>query len=296
MRLDPTAYLGTLEASPEELASAITVFPNGGSRVPPRIIAEIRDRNGNLEYQNPRMPYTAIADAGAAETTARMLAAVVDRGTAARLRSLGFTAPAGGKTGTTNDYKDAWFVGFTSSLSGAVWVGFDQPKTIIDRGFGSTLSMPIWAEVMKSANRLGYRADGLRSNHSFTDRRVCRTSGKLAHEGCEHARTAFTITLKENETPEDYCSTHVPSGLDSPASGPPPKATPIDPDAIDSPPADSPPRAQPIEETPPEPTPEPEPAPEPAAPRAVPVEEEEDAVPRAIPVEEEPVPRAIPVE
>ncbi|MCU0795044.1 MAG: transglycosylase domain-containing protein [Akkermansiaceae bacterium] len=302
MRLDPTAYLGTLEASPEELASAFTVFPNGGTRIPPRIIAEIRDRNGNLEYQNPRMPYTAVADENAALTTATMLGAVVDRGTAARLRSLGFSAPAGGKTGTTNDYKDAWFVGFTSSLSCAVWVGFDQPKTIIDRGFGSTLSLPIWAEVMKSATRLGYRADGLRSNLSFTERRVCKTTGKLAHEGCEHARTAYTLTMKENDAPQDYCATHVPENLDDSGAGRPPKATAIDPSAVEvTTTTENAPRARPVEETPaPQPAPQPAPEPEPApadpepAPRALPVQEEE--VPRALPVEEEPVPRAIPVE
>ena len=287
MRLDPTAYLGTLEASPEELASAFTVFPNGGTRIPPRIIAEIRDRNGNIEYQNPRMPYTAVADADAALTTARMLGAVVDRGTATRLRSLGFTAPAGGKTGTTNDYKDAWFAGFTSSLSCAVWVGFDQPKTIINRGFGSTLSLPVWAEVMKSATRLGYRADGLRSNLSFVERRVCRSSRKLAHEGCEHARTAFTLTLKESEAPSDYCATHVPGSFDETNGGSPPKATPIDPDAIVAPATENAPRARPIEESPTPPADGP-------APRALPVPEEEPA-PRALPVEEE-VPRALPVE
>ena len=74
------------------------------------------------------------------------------RGTAASARSLGFKLPAAGKTGTTNDYKDAWFVGFTSSLTCGVWVGFDQPATISSQGYGSALALPIWTQVMSKAS------------------------------------------------------------------------------------------------------------------------------------------------
>ena len=79
---------------------------------------------------------------------------VITRGTASSARSLGFKLPAAGKTGTTNDFKDAWFIGFTSSMTCGVWVGFDQPTTIIPRGYGSALALPIWTQVMmKAADR-----------------------------------------------------------------------------------------------------------------------------------------------
>jgi len=76
---------------------------------------------------------------------------VLQHGTAASARSLGWTKPAAGKTGTTNDYHDAWFVGYTKSLTCGVWVGLDQPQTIIAKGYGAALALPIWIDVMNAA-------------------------------------------------------------------------------------------------------------------------------------------------
>ncbi len=266
---DPTSYLGTIEASPEEVASAYTIFPNGGQRFPPRIISEIRDRNGEVQYSNPRISYQACGH-GAAWTTSKILGEVIDRGTGASVRRLGFSKPCGGKTGTTNDYKDAWFAGFTSSLTCAVWVGFDQPKKTIDRGYGSVLALPVWTEVMKTADRLGYQSEGLRSQLSFTEVRLCRVSGKRATEGCEAAGEAYTDSVPRDLLParNAVCTDH--EGTPSVTGGKPPKATPIEPGAA--------PRAEPVT---------------PATPRAIPVEPTRP--PRAQPVEE-PVRRAIPVE
>ena len=80
-----------------------------------------------------------------------MLSDVVNFGTAYRARQEGFTHPAAGKTGTTNDYVDAWFVGFTPHLVTGVWVGFDKPRTIIANGFAGELAVPMWARFMKQA-------------------------------------------------------------------------------------------------------------------------------------------------
>ena len=90
------------------------------------------------------------------ETTAflmaSMLADVIDAGTANRARALGFKLPAAGKTGTTNDFVDAWFVGFTPSLVAGVWVGFDTPRTIVKNGFAGQLAVPMWTSFMKSGH------------------------------------------------------------------------------------------------------------------------------------------------
>ncbi|MGB1128834.1 MAG: PBP1A family penicillin-binding protein [Haloferula sp.] len=282
MRKDPSAYLGTLEASPEELTSAFTVFPNGGKRLPPRIITEIRDRNGEIKYSNPQISYQAVRS-GAAWTTSKILYEVIERGTGASVKRQGFTKPCGGKTGTTNDYKDAWFVGFTSSLTCSVWVGFDQPKKIINRGYGSVLALPVWAQTMKTAERLGYRAHGLRSTQSFTECRLCRTSGKRATEACEAAGTAYTDSVPMDIVPpaDALCPTH--TGMPSGAPRNPPKAKPVDEDV----PIEPVPRALPVDQGIPRALPVHE-----TAPRAVPIDE---PAPRALPVRE-PAPRAIPIE
>src|SRR5205085_12612055 len=91
--------------------------------------------------------------------TSRLMEEVLTQGTAASARSLGLKLPAAGKTGTTNDYKDAWFIGYTSALTCGVWVGFDQPITIIPRGYGAALALPVWVQVInKSATRYSSRA------------------------------------------------------------------------------------------------------------------------------------------
>src|SRR5207237_10572740 len=86
-------------------------------------------------------------DPGAAWMTSELMEEVLTHGTAASARSLGFKLPAAGKTGTTNDYKDAWFLGYTTALTCGVWVGFDQPTTIIPRGYGAALASPVVVQV-----------------------------------------------------------------------------------------------------------------------------------------------------
>src|SRR5439155_27269159 len=90
--------------------------------------------------------------------TTSILQEVLDHGTAASAHSLGWNKPAAGKTGTTNDYKDAWFVGYTKSLTCGVWVGLDHPQTIMSRGYGATLALPIWIDAMNAASPQKYPA------------------------------------------------------------------------------------------------------------------------------------------
>ncbi len=253
---DPTAYLGTLDASPTELASAYTVFPNRGVRYRPYLIAEIRDRDGNKLYppgDTPAMAYEATRS-GSSWTVSRILRKVMERGTGASVRRLGFHKPCAGKTGTTNDYRDAWFAGYTSSLTGVVWVGLDTPKRTIYRGYGSVLSLPVWAEVMKIADRLGYVAEGLDSQLSFIDCRLCRSSGKRATAGCEDAGEAYNDSVPVDLVPaeSDLCPVHPARARAVEEHGSPPKAKPIG-EAGAAPPAAvpvdeaSPPRAVPVD-------------------------------------------------
>ena len=205
----PVSFLGSWEATPWEVASAYTIFPNDGVRFRPYLISQIKDRDGNILYATPTLSYPA-AKSGSAWSVSRILNEVATRGTAASVKRLGFDKPCGGKTGTTNDFVDAWFSGYTSTLTCTVWTGFDQPKKIIDRGYGSTLSLPVWVEIMKTADRLGYKAGALNSKVNLVSMELCHLSGKRATAGCREALTAYSdqipadIALPAN----DLCPIH----------------------------------------------------------------------------------------
>ncbi len=207
----PTIYLGTWEASPLEVAGAYTAFANGGVRPTPYIIESITDSEGRIIWQNPHSAYRIYS-----QKTANAISAVLQQitkpgGTAGSMQRLGFTAPAGGKTGTTNAYRNAWFCGFTSDITAAVWVGFDRPTTIADRAYGGTIALPIWVSAMKQAQRLGYHMGPIRQTAAGQRNRgvrLCRTSGGLAHAGCEYRRTAYTETMTDITKPRSFCTEH----------------------------------------------------------------------------------------
>jgi penicillin-binding protein 1A len=139
--------LGAAEATLEEVTSAFTVFPNNGVRCLPFFVKRVEDFNGlTLEEHQHR-----VEEVIAPETASKllyMLRQVIQRGTGAPA-SREIKHPMGGKTGTTNDYTDSWFVGFTPSLSAGVWAGHDEKKTLGNRVYGATLALPIWIDFMK---------------------------------------------------------------------------------------------------------------------------------------------------
>src|SRR5207253_6922006 len=146
-------------------------------------------------------------DPSAAWMTSELMEQVLTRGTAASARSLGFTLPAAGKTGTTNDYKDAWFVGYTTTLTTGVWVGFDQPVTIIPHGYGAALALPVWVQVMnKAAQR--YPPAPLQPTMPMEHAMVCSLSNHLATTGCQTAGTAYDIDLPVDRVPTQACEIH----------------------------------------------------------------------------------------
>ncbi len=246
---NPSSYLGSWEASPWEVATAYSMFPNNGERYRPYLISEIKDREGNRLYPVSGTPQLSIpaANEGSAWSVSNILQEVANRGTAASVKRLGFTKPCAGKTGTTNDFKDAWFAGYTSSLTCAVWVGFDTPKKTIQGGYGSTLALPVWVDVMKTADRLGYKAGELHSNMQVVTQRLCHLSGRRATAGCEEEGTAYDDQVPADLAlpPTDFCPIHPARALpvDEPVRpAVPPRALPVN---------DPPPRAQPVEDAPP---------------------------------------------
>lgn len=151
----PAVCLGAFETTLKDLTAAYTAFPNGGVRVQPFIIEKVTDSDGALLFQATHGKIRFL-DKNVAVQTNGILEDVVRRGTASNARSLGLRKRAGGKTGTTDQFHDAWFVGFTKSLTCGVWVGFDQPRTIMRGGYGADLALPIWVDVIQSASDRDY--------------------------------------------------------------------------------------------------------------------------------------------
>jgi membrane carboxypeptidase/penicillin-binding protein len=136
-----------------------------------------------------------------------MLADVINAGTAAQARSLGFRLPAAGKTGTTNNFNDAWFIGYTPSLVVGVWIGYDMPHTIMRNGFAATVAVPMWAKFMVEATR-GDKAEWFRVPDSVVSADVCPVSGQLATSNCTDHRPHYFLGGTE---PLEYCDVHQPS-------------------------------------------------------------------------------------
>jgi penicillin-binding protein 1A len=139
--------LGAAEATLVEMTSAYSVYPNQGVRMRPYSVLKVSDREGNVLEENRPEPKDAIR-ADTAYVMSSLLRGVVQRGTAARAAALNW--PIGGKTGTTDDYTDAWFIGFDPDITIGLWTGFDQKRTMGPAGTGSDSALPIWIEIMKA--------------------------------------------------------------------------------------------------------------------------------------------------
>jgi penicillin-binding protein 1A len=146
----PALCLGAFETSLKDITSAYTVFPTGGVKLQPFIIDRVLDSSGNLLYKSTR-GRIPVVNPSAAQMTTSLLEEVVTRGTAARAGELGLKGYGAGKTGTTNNYLDAWFVGFDKKLTCGVWVGFDKPRPIMKGGYGGALALPIWVDIIQAA-------------------------------------------------------------------------------------------------------------------------------------------------
>jgi penicillin-binding protein 1A len=191
----PSLALGTGEVTLIDLTSAYGAFANNGIIAPHTLIARIEDRNGTVIWQSTqhRHPYRAIRP-GTAYVMSSMLADVINRGTGARARTEGFKRPAAGKTGTTDDYADAWFVGYTPQLVAGVWFGYDEKKTIMNRGFAATVAVPAWARFMIKATE-GTKPEWFEMPGDVERIAICRKSGLRASAAC---RIAFTEDGKPN--------------------------------------------------------------------------------------------------
>jgi penicillin-binding protein 1B len=197
----PSIALGVFEATPYEIATAFTIFPNQGVVRPLRHIARV-ERGGQDVTVKTRRAEKAVARPDTTYLVTAMMRSVVNEGTGAGIRSAGFTLDAAGKTGTTNDLRDAWFAGFTPTLLTVVWVGFDDNQPV---GLsGSQAALPIWTQFMKRA-LAGHASESFEApdNIGFVD--IDPDTGRLALPSCPRVlRESFVVGTE----PRQACELH----------------------------------------------------------------------------------------
>jgi penicillin-binding protein 1A len=200
----PSLSLGTGVVSPLELTAAYAAFPNGGFAVRPRAIVQVADADGGVAYDNPARQDRVVDDQVAFQMVS-MMQDVLDRGTGAAARTAyGVRFPSGGKTGTTDDFKDAWFVGFTTSTVVGVWVGEDQPATIGREGYGARYALPIWSDFIRAATRKRPARDFVPASE-MQEVTLCQVSYLKPVEECP----TYTEYFKEGDAvPSRLCPIH----------------------------------------------------------------------------------------
>jgi penicillin-binding protein 1A len=181
----PSLALGSGEVTLLGMTSAFGAFANDGMLAETSLLRKVETTEGDVLYQAQPHADRAVTEATAYLITT-MLADVINAGTAWQARRVGFTLPAAGKTGTTNDYRDAWFVGYTPNLVSGVWVGYDQPRTIIGSGYAGDIAVPLWGRFMVAATK-GDDPTWFRPPATVTSANICRLSGKLPNESCDGA-------------------------------------------------------------------------------------------------------------
>jgi len=199
----PSLALGTGLVSPLDLTSAYTMFPGEGQVARPRGVLSVFDSGGRQVLDRPVDRVELINPEVAFQMTS-MLRDVIERGTGAPARALGVRGPVAGKTGTTDDYRDAWFVGFSTSVVVGVWVGFDQPASIGRDAYGARVALPIWADFMKrTARELPPREFKVPAGVHAEE--LCSVSYVQPVEGCP----TYTEYFKDGDTvPSQLCPLH----------------------------------------------------------------------------------------
>ena len=203
----PSLVLGSGEVTLLSMTSAYGAFANSGKVHAPVFVRRVESSKGVVLWEHTPESHQAITPT-TAFLMADMLADVVDRGTAARARQEGFMLPAGGKTGTTNEYKDAWFVGFTPTLVAGVWAGFDDPKPVAPNGYAAGLVVPIWAKFMRAATA-GSPGTWLKTPADVTSVEVCMASGLRPTSGCAMEGVSVRYEyFRRGTEPHEFCELH----------------------------------------------------------------------------------------
>ncbi len=188
----PSLALGTGEVTLLELTTAYTAFANRGTSASPRLITRVEDAAGMSIFTAGERHAQAISPT-TAYLMSSMLADVIAGGTGTAARAAGFKLPAAGKTGTTDNYADAWFVGYTPHLVAGIWFGLDQPAPIMRGGFGGVVAVPAWGRFMRAATASD-KPDWYQMPGDVEKVAICRRSGTRATEACRNPAEVYSMT------------------------------------------------------------------------------------------------------
>jgi len=190
--------LGSSDVTLLELTSAYSVFANNGIRLEPVAILLITDSSGRALYANESLPVQALKPETAFIIT-NLLKGVVERGTGWKARELG--RPVAGKTGTTNDNRDAWFIGYTPNVVSGVWVGYDDQRSLGSRTTGARAALPIWLDFMQQAHQ-GQEPLDFGMPEGIIFRAIDPRTGLLSTERC---RSSLREAFLPGTEPRTYC-------------------------------------------------------------------------------------------
>jgi len=208
----PSVFLGAADVYPIEMVAAYSAFATLGTRASPSPIVRVENSRGDVLWE-PTLARAPVMSPEEAWLMVSMMKDVVQRGTAAGSVGSQFNYPAGGKTGTTNDGADVWFIGFTSDLVAGVWMGLDKPQKIKGNAQGGALAAPAWTAFMREVYRRKPAPPDWPRPDGIVVRQIDPASGMLAGPGCAGAVTEYFVSGT------DPIQTCFPQGYGPPGSG-----------------------------------------------------------------------------
>jgi penicillin-binding protein 1A len=214
----PSIHIGSADVYPLEMIAAYTTFANLGTRTLPNAILRVEDRNGKIVWQ-PQVRSVTVMDTAHAWLMTDALRDVVRHGTAVGSVGSRINFPAGGKTGTTNDGFDVWFIGFTPDLVTGVWIGFDQPKKIKANAQGGVLAAPAWTAMMREVYERRAIPPAWPRPDGLTALDIDKTTGYKATPFCPKDVHYIESFIPGTE-PTAFCPIHSPFGAVGGAASP----------------------------------------------------------------------------
>lgn len=206
----PSMFIGSADVYPVEMIGAYSVFANLGLRTTPNAIVKVENAQGKVVWQ-PQTQREAVLSPEESWLMVSMMKDVVVRGSAARIWANGFHVPAGGKTGTTNDGADVWFIGYTADLVAGVWMGFDRPTKIKANAQGGELAAPAWGTFMTEVYRRKPEPPDWPRPDGVVVREIDAQTGRLATSACvANLVTEFFVAGTE---PTHTCTENVPNPM-----------------------------------------------------------------------------------
>jgi 1A family penicillin-binding protein len=201
----PALALGALEVTPLELVAAYAPFGNGGFAVRPYLVSRIEAGDGTVLWRAPIKEPERVLGAAEAFQVTSMLRSVVDEGTGRVVRDLGVHGAVAGKTGTTNNGADVWFIGYSPTLVAGVWFGYDSPRPIGPNASGGRLAAPAWVTFYRNGWKEGTGTGAWSPPSGLVERRIDTYNGDLANEWCPTTRREW---FKPGTEPTRICQEH----------------------------------------------------------------------------------------